>query len=137
MTLLPYNGIYHNITIGISPTLHIRGILAKRYITHGSLIEICPVILYPNTQEGNINKTKLGNYVFRWDDTYDCVVLGYGELYNHSYTPNAFYRRNYKDLVMEFIAYTDIKPKEEICINYNGDPASKDPIDPDYFKDIL
>jgi len=56
------------------------------------------------------------------------IALGYGSLYNHSYTPNAHYRdigRRSK----EFLAVRDIAAGEEITVNYNGDPQDRTAVD--------
>ena len=38
----------------------------------------------------------LYNYCFSWGDNYEhtAIALGYGSLYNHSYTPNAIFTNN-------------------------------------------
>jgi SET domain-containing protein len=52
---------------------------------------------------------------------YVALALGYGSMYNHSYTPNARYTPIVPDL-MEFHSLRLIQAGEEIMINYNGDP---------------
>jgi SET domain-containing protein len=49
------------------------------------------------------------------------VALGYGSLYNHSYSPNARYL-DVGRMTKAFISLRDIAPGEEITINYNADP---------------
>jgi hypothetical protein len=54
------------------------------------------------------------------------MVLGFGSLYNHSYTPNATYVKKPDERVVEFVALQDIGSSEEITVNYNnGDPDDK------------
>lgn len=114
------------ILVGKSPTLKgIRGILAAKSIKKGEVIESCPIVLIPKREWSTINETVIGNYKYAWDKSHDCAVLGYCGLTNHSYEPNAKYRRDFKNLQMEYVALRDIIKGEEIFINYNGDPKSK------------
>lgn len=102
-----------------------RGIIAGKRFLEGDLIEICPVILF---------KAPLGSshvaeyYCFRWDKNNVAIALGLGSIYNHSYSPNARYVQNKKDLTIEVYAYKDIRKGEEICFNYNGNPESTEPL---------
>jgi uncharacterized protein len=128
------------ITVGVSPTLHIRGILASRDIKKGEIIERCPLILYPIHQDSSLDRTVLGKYYFEWTKGYSCIVLGYGSLMNHSYTPNAKYTHDYKQKVIVFRAIKNIKKGEEVFVNYNWDPKDGTPIEShliDYNKNIL
>jgi SET domain-containing protein len=70
----------------------------------------------------------LGSYYFRWKDGVNAILFGYGSLYNHSYFPNAVYRRNYENHSMDFVALHDIRAGQEITINYNGKPDCRDPL---------
>jgi SET domain-containing protein len=51
-----------------------------------------------------------------------------GSLYNHSYTPNAVYAKQYDQLIITYTALRDIAAGEEILINYNGRPDDLDPL---------
>lgn len=99
-----------------------RGVLALSSIKKDTLIESCPVVLFP---------VKLGNnhmlegYAFRWTKTHVALALGNGSLYNHSYKPNAEYFQDKKSGTLEVYALRNIKPGEEICFNYNGHPDNK------------
>jgi len=54
------------------------------------------------------------------------VALGFGSIYNHSYEPNAIYKKRIRDKVIEFVALRSIRKDEEISVNYNyGDPNDK------------
>ena len=98
-----------------------RGIFATRDIEKGELIHVAPVIISPKNEYKYLKKTILMDYVFWWGE--ECALaLGYGSLFNHSYTPNALYKLRKKKKTIDFFAYTDIKAGEEIKINYNGDP---------------
>lgn len=119
--------------IGVSETIGgIRCVKAARRIQKGELIESCPIIMIPVKEWDTIDATVLGHYNYAWTDTEDCIVLGYCGLVNHSYTPNAVYERDTAEKHMLYRAIKDIAKDEEITVNYNGDPASMEELDPDY-----
>jgi uncharacterized protein len=104
-----------------------RGIFATRNINKGELIHEAPVIISPSAEYKNLKKTIFVEYVFWWGENLEecALALGYGSLFNHSYTPNALYKLNLTQKTIDFYAHTDIKAGEEIMINYNGDPEDK------------
>ena len=104
-----------------------RGIFADRYIKKGELIEEAPVIIIPKKEWKQMRKSVLLNYVFRWGED-KAVALGYGSLYNHSFTPNAKYITNIQNQTIDFYARKDIQKGEEILVNYNGDPSDQSPV---------
>jgi SET domain-containing protein len=104
-----------------------RGIFANRDIKKGEFIEEAPVIVVPEKEWKLMRKSILTNYVFRWDED-KAIALGYGSLYNHSYTPNARYYSNIENHSIDFYAREDIKENEEITVNYNGDPEDQSPL---------
>jgi SET domain-containing protein len=105
-----------------------RGVFAKRDIPKGGLIHEAPVIPYLNEEHVHIEKTSLADYAFEYGEHHSALLLGYGMLFNHSYTPNAFYELNFDQHTVDFFAHTDIKAGEEILINYNGDIDCDDPM---------
>ena len=114
-----------------------RGVFATRLINEGTILERVPVLLIPREQvfdESNVARRscRLSWYVYEWGngegDEYVAVALGYGSLYNHSYHPNTFYRRESPDAI-EFVALRQIEADEEITINYNGEPDDRSPVD--------
>lgn len=105
-----------------------RGVFATQDIKKGDLIHEAPVIPYPNEDHVHIEKTILGDYVFEYGANHTAILLGYGSLFNHSYTPNATYDINFDNHTFGFYAYTDIKAGEEILINYNGEVDCDDPL---------
>lgn len=105
-----------------------RGVFAKRDIAKDELIHEAPVIPYPDEDNEFIDKTIFSDYVFQYGVNHAALVLGYGSLFNHSYTPNATYDINFDNHTFDFYAYTDIKAGEEILINYNGDVDCNDPL---------
>lgn len=108
-----------------------RGVVAQRSFIAGETIERPPVIVIPAEEAPRIRDTRLAHYYFEWGD--DCqqaaIALGYGSLYNHSYTPNARYEFREAEECLEFLALRDIQPGEEITINYNNlGPSSTQPL---------
>jgi SET domain-containing protein len=104
-----------------------RGIFAIRNIKKGEFIEEAPVIVIPKSEWQLMRKSLLSNYVFRWEED-KALALGYGSLYNHSYTPNASYHTNIENKSIDFYAREDIQEKEEITVNYNGDSKDQSPL---------
>ncbi|MEM1503596.1 SET domain-containing protein [Domibacillus sp. 8LH] len=104
-----------------------RGIYAARDIKTGELFEVSPVLISPQNEWEYIEKTVLVDYCFTWGKNYKqtAIALGYGSLFNHSYTPNAVFVYNVENLSIDFYAITNINRNEEITINYNCDPEDK------------
>ena len=107
-----------------------RGVYAIRDIEMGQLIEVSPVIVSLKEESEYLDNTIFSNYCFYWGDNLDdrAIALGYGSLFNHSYTPNAMFICNERNLTIHFYAIRHIKCNEEITINYNGDPKDKSPL---------
>jgi SET domain-containing protein len=107
-----------------------RGVHAARDFATGSIIEICPVIVAPAAHRPALDATIMSEYYYEWGETGEAsgMAYGFGSLYNHSYEPNALYRKHMdRDLVI-ISALRPIARGEEILINYNGDPQDKNPI---------
>ena len=106
-----------------------RGVFARKKIKKGEVIEICPVIIMPKRDQKILDKTNLFSYYFYWGrNNTSAIALGYGSLYNHSYTPNAEYEENVRKKVIVFKAIRNIKKGEEILTNYNGNSDSKEKV---------
>lgn len=107
-----------------------RGVYSTRKIVSGQVIERCEVLVIPEGETHQLDDTVLFNYYFCWGEDHKdgAIALGLGSIYNHSYTPNAMYRIDLEDQVLEFIAIRSIPANEEITINYNGEPEDKSPL---------
>ncbi len=106
-----------------------RGVFAAKQIKKGEVIEKCPVFVLPRKDYPIVKKTAMRNYYFMWGKTTAAVCFGYGSLYNHSYQPNATYKKKIKDKVIEFVAIKGIKKGEEITVNYHyGRPDDRRPL---------
>ena len=105
-----------------------RGMFATADIAKGEVIEACPVLETRTEDYEKLKATRLRDYYFIWNEEPKKVVisLGYGALYNHSYEPNATYKKNIDAGTITFMAIKDIKSGEEITVNYNyGKPDDK------------
>ena len=105
-----------------------RGVFATRDIAKGELIHEAPVVPYPNEDHDHIEQTLLADYVFEYGANHTAILLGYGSLIAHSYTPNAVYDISFEKHTFDFYAHTDIKAGDEILINYNGEVDNMDPL---------
>jgi uncharacterized protein len=109
-----------------------RGVFATVSFACGELIEASPIILIPAEQWPQIEPTVLALYIFNFGPTPAeedaAIALGYGSLYNHSFTPNAQYSKSWEEQLIRFVALRDIEAGEEITINYNGSPDDQTPI---------
>ena len=105
-----------------------RGVIARRPIEEGEIIERVPVIVIPTDQIGDDpGRRVLAGYVFAWGQGTLALALGYGSLYNHSYEPNARYEA-LGGRTKIFVALREIAAGEEITINYNGEPSDRSPV---------
>ncbi|MFK7873798.1 MAG: SET domain-containing protein [Oligoflexales bacterium] len=102
-----------------------RGVYTREKISKDTIIEISPIMILSKQDTIKIQDTNLSNYIYEYHEQQDALSLGYGSLYNHSYTPNAYYQFDIDHQILEFIALSDILKDEEITINYNGDPQDK------------
>ncbi|MCA9371967.1 SET domain-containing protein-lysine N-methyltransferase [Candidatus Woesebacteria bacterium] len=97
-----------------------RGMFAKKNISKGSIIEICPVIVLPKKDEKLLEPTILDRYIFDFGEDRECVVLGYGSIYNHSFEPNIHWYDDVENQTKIFYALRAIRKDEELVHNYHG-----------------
>ncbi|WP_404451124.1 SET domain-containing protein [Virgibacillus necropolis] len=107
-----------------------RGVYAARTIKTGELIEVSPVLIVLKSEWKYLKETILFDYCFTWGENYEhtAIALGYGSLFNHSYTPNVRFENNLDNQSIDFFAIDDIGDGEEITINYNEDAEDKSPL---------
>lgn len=104
---------------------------AAQQIKKGEVVEVCPLIIVPRSDMSNLKESILVTYFFYFGEKKDrlAVALGFGSIYNHSYTPNATYKIKAKEKTINFTAIKDIKKNEEITVNYNfRNPRNKNPL---------
>lgn len=108
-----------------------RGVYAIRNIKKNEVIEKCPVIEIPQHDSSNTNESFLTTYFYYCGKQKERVLiaLGFGSIYNHTYTPNALYKIKPAENTIDFIALRDIKKGDEITVNYNGkNPKPTNPL---------
>lgn len=107
-----------------------RGILAGKTFEPGEVVDITPVVVVPARQRSWVEKTELGRFCFVWDDRTGSLAfaLGRGSLINHSYEPNVVTEKKMAARLIVFVARREIEAGEELTINYNGEPGSREPV---------
>jgi len=121
--------VLHAPLLSIGPSgLHGLGVFARRGFDPDDLVEEAPVILVHADDRHHLDETALAGHYFEWGEGHGAVALGFGSLYNHSYTPNARYWQDEERGVIEIVAIAPIAEGDEVLINYNGDPDSDEPL---------
>jgi SET domain-containing protein len=101
-------------------TIHGLGVFAVADLPKKSLIEICPVILIPESHLPLIDQTPLFDYYYSWPTGEGAVALGLGSMYNHAPEPNATYEINVENRTIEIVTIRFIRAGEEVTISYGG-----------------
>ena len=106
-----------------------RGIVALQDIPAGTVIERCPVLIIPDKDRTKTNATVVFTYVYMWEhgtteqDLYTgkgraAIALGLSSLLNHSYAPNAVFKRLIDSLELELRTSEAVPAGTEITIDY-------------------
>ena len=92
-------------------------------IKKNNIIAECELLVLDPLDTVLVNQTALKYYTFKYEGTSDCLVLGMGEIFNHSETPNVGYKlETIEDRkIMVFYALRDIEAHEQLFIDYNAD----------------
>lgn len=100
-----------------------RGVFSTSFIFKDEVIARCEILILNEIDTTVVNETELQFYTFNYDDDRDCLVLGDGEIFNHSETPNVRYRLVEYDgrKVMEFSAIEQMEGNEQLFIDYRAD----------------
>ena len=100
-----------------------RGVFSTTVIRAATIVEVSPVIVMKKEDRIHLDKTLLHDYIFEWGHLKDqcCMALGLIPVYNHSYESNCEYFMDYDEQTMMVKTVRDIKPGEELTVNYNGD----------------
>lgn len=99
------------------------GVVATATIKKGEIIEHAPIIFLSDNDAhfGDTDSDFLKHYILELTDIKkDCLMLGYGSIYNHSLEPNAdiYYPEKDFDRYVIFKALKDIAQGEEITFDY-------------------
>ncbi len=107
-----------------------RGVFAAKNFKKGEIIETSPVVYLSPKERTHSEHTIFAYYLYPWTSTRcGVMVLGYGSIYNHSFTPNATWEQDFQAKTMIYRATSNIKKDEEILVNYNGETETQAPID--------
>lgn len=90
----------------------------------GALLFKCEILALDPISTFLVNLTCLKHYTFKLDNYRDCLVLGHGELFNHSDTPNVEYELTTLldgRKVMQFRLLSRVTSGDQLFINYNQD----------------
>lgn len=100
-----------------------REVIAADNIACDAIIECCELLILSYEDTIKINNTELKYYTFVYEDGRDCLVLGNGEIFNHSGVPNVGYRIEMIDgrKKMVFRALRYITLGEQLFIDYKAD----------------
>jgi hypothetical protein len=106
------------------------GVFALKDFSVGEIIESAPALTFDTKGRKTLERTKLSHYIYPWRSTRGAaLILGYGSIYNHSFSPNADWKQNFKTQSMVYRAIKPIKKGEEVLVNYNGEPDDQSDID--------
>ena len=107
-----------------------RGVFTREKINANTLIEEAPVIVMSAEDRIYLDKTFLHDYIFAWgkDEKKCCMALGFVPIYNHSFSSNCEYFMDFEEEIIQIKTVRQIKPGEELTINYNGDWNNKKPV---------
>lgn len=100
-----------------------RGLYAMYDIASGKILFSAELIVLSPEDTAKVQSTALNDYLFKFNETQDCIVLGEGELFNHSDRPNVGYKLIKTDgrTVMYFFTLCEIKAHEQFFIDYAAD----------------
>lgn len=102
-----------------------RGLYALHSIPANKILFTAELLVLSELDTIKINETDLKYYTFKYDDKRDCLVLGDGEIFNHSDDANVEYKLidygSQGRKVMVFYTLKDVEMNEQLFINYNAD----------------
>ena len=100
-----------------------RGLYASTSVLKGIRVMLCELLVLSKADTINVNKTDLKHYTFKFNNECDCLVLGVGEIFNHSDHPNVAYNlvRVNGRTCMIFNALRHVRQGEQLFIDYDAD----------------
>lgn len=118
-----------------------RSIIAETDIKLGQVITNCELLVLSPEDTIKVNETDLQWYTFTFNEEtkQDCLVMGDGEIFNHSDDANVLYGLidwNGRKL-MRFQAGKDIKKGEQLFIDYNADVKTSKNVLEVYTKNLI
>ncbi len=110
-----FEGMGRGLTVGIS--------FDQKDVDIRIRLTVCEILLLDHEDTILVNRTALKHYTFAYSATQDCLVLGNGEIFNHSDTPNVSYGIEHVDgrSMMVFRLIKPVLAGEQLFIDYNQD----------------
>jgi uncharacterized protein len=104
-----------------------KAVFTNEKIEADTVIEVAPVIVMSGDERKLLDQTLLHDYIFVWgtEQNQCALALGWISIYNHSYESNSEYFMDFEEESMFIKTVRQIKPGEEITINYNGPAGDK------------
>ncbi len=106
-----------------------RGVFAEKDFKKGEIVEVCPVVVITEEEYNKLADTIFAYYLYPWKGETSALVLGYGSVYNHSYSPNIDWDQDFKSKSFLYTALEDIKKGDELTVNYNGNAEPNESVD--------
>lgn len=100
-----------------------RGLYAREDLLPNTLLFTAELLVLSEYDTSKVGETDLKYYTFKYNDKQDCLVLGDGEIFNHSDSPNVNYKLIDFDgrKVMAFHTIRKVVQGEQLFIDYNAD----------------
>jgi len=100
-----------------------RGLYAVHNLGPNMLLFTAELLVLNPEDTKKVNETDLQYYTFKYNEDQDCLVLGDGEIFNHSDIPNTCYKLIDFDgrKVMAFFTLRPIEQYEQLFIDYSAD----------------
>lgn len=104
-----------------------RGLYAALDIPKGKILAEEELLVLNPLDTVLVNSTDLQYYTFKYSEKQDCLVLGLGEIFNHSNNPNVGYKLVDGEGVfegrklMQFFTLKEIQKDEQLLIDYSAD----------------
>ena len=100
-----------------------RGLYSLHTIPKDIILFTAELLVLSEEDTKLVNTTDLKYYTFTYNDKQDCLVLGDGEMFNHSDSPNVGFKLIDYDgrKRMAFFTLKDVSQYEQLFINYNAD----------------
>jgi SET domain-containing protein len=108
-----------------------RGLYSTNNIKKDKILFTAELLVLSPEDTKKVNETDLKYYTFVYNETQDCLVLGDGEIFNHSESANIGYKIiDFDDRkVMAFYTLRDVEQHEQLFIDYSADSTTAKPED--------
>ena len=122
--LLPYKmkEIFVSPKIRVKPSdIHGMGVFAVEPINKGEIVEVSHCVDVPYKQHNR--KSVMGKCFYDSNKAHSLwMVLGFGMIYNHSFSPNVEFRKG--ENKMEYSTNKDVESGEELFVLYTSHKKS-------------